>query len=90
MFLGKFDGVDDDQFEMLLFRPLIDAGAMGRARRRPKHDEQLLLLLILNQLAIGQPAGQAGAVQLILAMHPRRRTGGEDKRCSEKRDSPTN
>ena len=51
---------------MVAARPLIDAVAMLGRRLGAKQDQQLLRLIVLDQLAIGEAAGQAGAVELIL------------------------
>src|SRR5512134_1525544 len=59
---------------MVATRPFVDALPVFRGWRGPEHDQQLLFLVVLNEFAISQSAAKAGAVQFILAVHPRRRT----------------
>src|SRR5881275_1432555 len=64
---------DEHSFEAVAARPFGDADALLRIGALVDGDEQLLLLLILDQLAQRQPAAERYAVQLRLVMHPRRR-----------------
>ena len=48
-------------------------------RRRPVEEQHLLQLILLDQLAHREPAAQLDRRKLLLAMHPRRRAGGEGK-----------
>src|SRR5690348_12692568 len=57
--------------------PLDDAGALVRAHFVEQRDEEALLLLVLEEVAVGQPASQRDAVERLLIMHLGRRASAE-------------
>src|SRR4051794_21703668 len=70
---------DEHGLEAVATRPLCDAHALLGAGIVVDQQQQPFLALVLDQLAVGQPAAERDLVELRLVMHPRRRRAGGER-----------